>query len=89
MTGTSDPSRIARQVSRPPIPGMFMSSRTRLGISCGSLLQRIFAGARLNHFVIVAHQRGLHHAADLRIVVHHQNLAGAQLSRPPRTGSEK
>ena len=47
------------------------------------LLQRVLAGAGLHHLVAMAHQGGLHHAANLRIVVHHQDLAGAQRSTSP------
>ena len=74
----SEPARSARQVSRPPMPGMFISSSTRLGISRGTVSSASSPVRASMHLVAVAHQRGLHHAADLRIVVHHQDFSGAQ-----------
>jgi len=64
------------------MPGKFISSSTGWHLM-RQHFQGVFASARHNDLVAVSHQRGLHHAADLRIVVHHQDLTRAQLSRPP------
>src|ERR1035437_7583236 len=167
ITGMSEPERMERQVSRPPMPGMFISSRTRAGISWGNfssaiprrtkwprstpaptitspspsasrnfwrafgiahrkddhrnvragadgaaslqaahaghvhiqqdqgghflgeLFERVLAGAGFDHLVAVPHQRGFHDAANLRIVVYYQDLAGAHRSPSRAAGSEK
>ena len=51
-------------------------------------LQGLFAAARFQHLVMLGRQRGAHHAPDLRLVVHHQDLRArslfALLVRPAR-----
>jgi hypothetical protein len=55
----------------------------------GEHLDRLLAGARFDHLVAVPDEGRFHHAADLRIVVHHQDFSGAQLSLPPAAASVK
>ena len=44
-------------------------------------IQRLLAGARFVKFIAVPGQRGAQHAADLRLIVDHQNAAGTHFRR--------
>src|SRR5207302_590418 len=52
--------------------------------------QRLLAIAGFDYLIMMAAQGRTHNAADLRIVIHYQNLAGAhETSSPLWRGSEK
>ncbi len=68
---------MSRQVSRPPIPGMFMSSSTRSNLLEAQLLERRFTGLRVVDLVSLAGQRDVHHPADLRIIIDDENASRA------------
>ena len=83
MMATPVPARIARQAASPPMPGMLMSSSTSSGWYSRSFFERLFAGPGVVHFVSGAGERGAHDAANLGLVVHHQDAAGAHRRAPP------
>ena len=69
MIGTSHPLRIARQVSRPPIPGMFISSRIRSTVCCAQQIERFFPALQIDYVGPLRYQRGAQDAANLWLVV--------------------
>ena len=69
MMGSSELSRMARQVSRPPMPGIFRSSRIRSGGVVPQHFQRFFAGLGFDDGIAEIRQRRLHGAPQLRFVV--------------------
>ncbi len=57
--------------------------KNQIGTLAAKFFERLLAGFRFDHAVPLRCQRGAHHAADLRFVIHDQNRWRALMFRLP------